>query len=554
MTEHQDSTSLELGPGKRKRSSSILASPHESGNLHAFRHNMLLDSRHVGSEGLPEAAQTSTVSLDNDSLYMKIITAISMSMSYLLARKNKCLTLSPGLLVKCESILGFDRSIPLEKAESLIDSQILPSFFLEAVWQPNGTLIIASYPYRENVWLQARTESVHTFNSVILAPFGWAVAILQPQESQKPHKHREKPHLGPKPLGSDWRRACTTLLERQGIHLTQGTRWIAVIPYDEPNSLDSIHQSFEWPMHLCFQGTTKDPCEEDMDELLWSWDERNAHIDPLIEAEKWFLEKDVRKVALEELQRQKKEVEKEESVESEEEEDLLANLRPRNEEVTNQQTPSGIYPTPPDGSKTQRIAPTSDYTRLGKDNTATVDQSTLRQGKGNNLGHGINETDVGNETGLGPYDPLEEEDLFGDMEGDIFADNGITEDDFSFFDNPGNSQHSELSVAHVGVEQKNQETRSEPKETLHQGIEKIETRFINGDLSALRKTSNPEELRSSPGPGREKATVDPKDTKSSKTTEAGQLLKPDQVLQEEASSRSLPLPFDSYKQSEKVRL
>ena len=437
---------------------------------------MSLDFALKDSQKAARTTQTSKTAPDNDSLYIRIITAISLSISYLLTESNKCLALSPGILIMRNSVLGFDDTISIDKAEGLIHNQALTPFFLEVIWQPNGTLIIICYPFLKSSWSQVSTASLHAVESVILSPFGWSATIAQAHGSPESHEPHPKYDLQPEPEVSTWRRACTTLLTRQGIHLTRHTRWISVTPADTSGS---FYSTFEWPMHLCFQTNLLESFREIADNSL---SDLENNVDPLSDAENWFLELDER--IAKNKQSHKEKMEKESNAESSDDEDLLANLRPRNEEVANLQTPSGIYPTPPDGLIS--VTPAGDYAKLGTEN----DQSISKQ---DNTDHSTNATKL--EVDLGTYNHLENDDLFGEIEADMFADNGITEDDFSFFDNPGNLRHPEHPIK--GLEQV-QDTPSEAQETLPQARGRVEGRAMERDSSDVDKARSTEERRNNP--------------------------------------------------------
>ena len=545
LAEHPSNATFESGLGKRKRSPSVLASPHESGSLQAFRHNFSIESPSTDIQKLPGMIQSSTMIPDNDSLYVRIITAISMSISYMLVRSNRCLALSPSMFLMCKSILGFGDTVSPDEAGSLLDDQNLPAFLLEVIWQPNGALIITSYPYSDNAWSQVHQASLQTPSQVYLSPFGWNAVAAKAKGSPERQNSESRLRTGPDSLASGWRRACATLLERQGIHLTQHTRWLNVIPDDDWNVLGSNHKGFEWPMHLCFQTRPHESIQEHEDDPLWDLERNGTHIDPLSDAEKWFLGKDKRKAAANEQQRQRQMEEKDGSGHtSEDDDDLLANLRPKNEEVTSLQTPSAIYPTPPDGNKPQVTAPVGKHGRSGTEGIAAPNYSNLNKEE---LTH---DPGTDNEISLGAYNHLEDDDLFGEMEADMFADNGLTEDDFSFFDNPGSIKHSEHSVMNRTSEN-SQSVRSEPRGSSPQR-NRVEVRPNDGEQSHKEEATSTKKLITSPRPTEDKQAKGAYSVRIPKTRRARSTTS-DIAPRHDTPLKSLPLPHpDSSERSRNV--
>ncbi|KAF9888196.1 mediator of RNA polymerase II transcription subunit 13 [Aspergillus nanangensis] len=109
------------------------------------------------------------------------------------------------------------------------------------------------------------------------------------------------------------------------------------------------------------------------------------------------------------------------------------------------QTASLVYPTPPDGATALGSNPTLptdgfvDYSDPGS--SAMQNHGNLKslEQLPNHSGH--NSTEFGSSTGLlvgsGLYDTNMDDDLFGDMNERDFGAKGITDADFSFFDDPG---------------------------------------------------------------------------------------------------------------------
>lgn len=208
-------------------------------------------------------------------------------------------------------------------------------------------------------------------------------------------------------------------LAHQGVRNLSDVTWIQV--QMEPESNLSVGPPVSlWPSHLCF-------CEDVMapvggeDAVSFSRSNVEGLTDPMEEAESWFLGKAARMEASQARAWEKTQgAQVMKDAEDTDDEDCLSPVEfPTDQGITPQDV-SGIYPTPPDG----------------------LPPALLASSNPNNLQMADYEDD---EKELKPSDQVrgdyddgqENDDLFGDMDIDMFASNGLTEADFSFFDEPG---------------------------------------------------------------------------------------------------------------------
>ncbi|PYH46564.1 uncharacterized protein BP01DRAFT_316628 [Aspergillus saccharolyticus JOP 1030-1] len=130
------------------------------------------------------------------------------------------------------------------------------------------------------------------------------------------------------------------------------------------------------------------------------------------------------------------------------------------------QTASLVYPTPPDGATTAGLNPTtvsSDAFSEDIFSSSTFPQPTRQMSFSQPHSRNRSGTDVtmgfgpsaGLAVGSGLYDTNDDDDLFGDMNERDFGAKGITDADFSFFDDPGFDRMAEVGHANALPESPN---------------------------------------------------------------------------------------------------
>ena len=225
----------------------------------------------------------------------------------------------------------------------------------------------------------------------------------------------------------DAKRLIIARLKRQNINVALDTKWVKLRLFSEENPDHAL--VFIWPATLCFSvtatcehGDQEGAPEGSVDVSQWT--------DPLEAAERWFLDAPARDQAVEIRRKAHEKVMEVASDinDSSDDEEYLYEERISNGRL-NLQDMSNVYPTPPDGAP---FPPQS---------LATQDQMKQKE----TAGPPSTTADVHvNTTSIGASPEFEETprynnddepgDLFGDIDSEMFAANGLTEDDFNFFD------------------------------------------------------------------------------------------------------------------------
>ncbi|KAL8786122.1 MAG: hypothetical protein Q9213_002988 [Squamulea squamosa] len=224
------------------------------------------------------------------------------------------------------------------------------------------------------------------------------------------------------------------------IDFPQESSWVC-LQLQKPNVYNSVSPDTRdsvqvwWPATLCFinhiGGTPgEDGAIEDI-----SYD---TFVDPLEEVEQWILGREKRKNIVETRQKEVEERQLHNSQPSDIEDYEFHKDSPDLIRQTNQylsaQEASGIYPTPPDGlaSNAQWSIAAQDTPGAsavgGNPQHATKSETTDDQV----LGIRFPESNISH----GRFVEGESQDLFGDMDTDMFDTNVLTEADFKFFDEP----------------------------------------------------------------------------------------------------------------------
>ncbi|KAK4696963.1 hypothetical protein P7C71_g1026, partial [Lecanoromycetidae sp. Uapishka_2] len=175
--------------------------------------------------------------------------------------------------------------------------------------------------------------------------------------------------------------------------------------------------------------------------------------DPLAKAESWFLSASVRLRSLE-VKRQKLALEAQEIQEPDgtDDEDTLYDLEFQATQGITPQDVSGIYPTPPDGIRSSLTvsSPTNVQNQVDREAEQSVHPTPQASNR--------------------PYAEHESGDLFDEIEMDMFTANGLTEADFSFFDEPSPAYEELQHDGHVIVEDDDFAPRGEsPMNVFPQG-------------------------------------------------------------------------------------
>lgn len=360
-------------------------------------------------------------------LYTRIVTAISKSLCRPLVDHKHFLQVGSSTYLEART-LG-DRII--EDLRLSWASATTSTLSLDVKWLPTETLLI-SYsrkPLRrlsQISHLLAHSEKKLSRDTpLLLSPSGIAARFYGIEDVSK------KDQLSHSKI--DIESMVSSRLAQSGIVIPQDTQWLRVLvehpPCEDGRQLAN-HQGHPvmtlWPAHLCFCEDAMAALEaQEIDILTSSRD--SGTTDALATVETWYLGKAARTTALE-TRRQKHELEVQQAEVSNASDDEDALSDPGLEMshyYTAPQDVSGIYPTPPDGIPTNPIysSPNNNPLSAGLEN---------EENRGTTPG-----------TICRPFDEQGNEDLFGEMDIDMFATNGLTEADFSFFDEPNDVEMEE---------------------------------------------------------------------------------------------------------------
>ena len=438
----------------------------EGTNLQAFQANAFLGvSLPLSSSQATRGGRAGTPNLpqDNAAIYKRIISAISMSIYHALASKGACIPFAPFWFLSPGSASAKHGFCEVN-CDSLF-ARPLSATSLNVDWLSSGTLVISSHPKPDSRWIN--TTNLHVDNRkdvgaaevdlIVLAPLG-VCAVYKGYESTTHNLAStysgsssssgigafEPPEDPTYVDQKSWKRSVAALLDNYGFEISSDTQWIWVLTSgsitenNRPNVVESSTHTILWPSHLCFC-QVQDPVA-DLCDYSWAWERSGFKVlDPLADAESWFLGKNSRKQALEAQRRQTElETRTRAGSSSSDDVDSLSELFIGIRRSFDQQALSGIYPTPPDADRSQAI---NVMTVQDLDTARTPDErvpiSSLNDSQEDS--RDINEVPFISpdaDMGLGEYDHLEGDDLFGDMNSDMFTANGITEADFNFFDQP----------------------------------------------------------------------------------------------------------------------
>ena len=220
----------------------------------------------------------------------------------------------------------------------------------------------------------------------------------------------------------EMKRSIATRLQHQNIKVSSQTEWLKLqVSVDDSDEVLFII----WPAHLCFSNPSRswvNPQEDSLGHV----DPVQRWVDPLEMAERWYNGRAARDNALEAKRKaNEKLVEVKKEYHESDDEGNLVYVEGISNGRLNIQDMSGVYPTPPDGAPpgTQE-----QNNRLETGEMPSIAANSIQGPSPLAASPMFNETPSFNNDGDG--------DLFGEIDSEMFAANGITEDDFNFFDEP----------------------------------------------------------------------------------------------------------------------
>ena len=348
-------------------------------------------------------------------------------MIYFLAKENQLLQIGTSIGVKActtgDSV--FDNLHSDATGSNTINCNVQ--------WLPSGSLL---FSFCENTMLRLSTLDDSFFEdgsscaleigeAILLSPSG---IVGQYQGTEKTPKSHPSYHS--KLAAKNW---ISSQLMRKGLSMPQHTQWIHVLldaDVDRNENKEIISDVVTtglnlWPAHLCLYKAAP--------ALLDDLDLGDQDTDPLERAQSWFLGKDARAEAIETRRRKDvAEAERVKEVKKIDDASVLTDHQHQNQNTIGQEiTPrdvSGIYPTPPDGLPSAAHDPS-----MSNDpQSSVIDEKAMDEQ--------INRT----------YEENASDELFGEMDIDMFTTHGLTEDDFSFFDDPNAASRNNAAFGNDG--------------------------------------------------------------------------------------------------------
>ena len=300
-----------------------------------------------------------------------------------------------------------------ETLESDFSPSDLSLLSIELCWCSSGSLIMTGYkaptlnlaPVSRNRMVREPTLPL-SGATVIVAPSGESATVV----GRAPNGYHKM------------RRSITNRLQYQNIKIRPQSEWLKlqVLSEDSDEVLLII-----WPAHLCFFSPSH-PREDLQEDSLRHVDSVQRWVDPLELAERWYNGRAARAEALKVKRKaNEKLVEVLKEYHESDDEEMSAYVEGIPNGRLNLQDMSGVYPTPPDG------APPGTQEQNNRLETGEMTSITANSIQGPSplaASPMFNETPSFNNDG--------DRDLFGEIDSEIFAANGLTEDDFNFFDEP----------------------------------------------------------------------------------------------------------------------
>ena len=346
-----------------------------------------------------------------------------------------------------------------------LQSLIVYALHLELL--KSRTLLIACFPSSEHEIYSVydalktglETPSAIMGRDVLLAPSGSTYSFDGIIQTRRSNKASTSLALHSRPLddsssqefhAANTKASIIKNLLRQGIHVSKGEKWVRLRPKISLGEFDQIigatvdletrSKILLWPASFCFIKGTHDDIE-DMDQSDLRKLSESMPLDPLLNAETWFRNKAARAKSLKaalEVQKQKHELEARlaEEASHNDEDDSQSDTEARLNQYLSTQDASRIYPTPPDGLRSEALFSQSVQEpevicagRVDQPGSNAGDAQAILSASRPPQSPGFDES-------TSHYGQTVDDDLFGDIDTGLFAASNLTEADFSFFDEP----------------------------------------------------------------------------------------------------------------------
>lgn len=408
------------------------------------------------SKSSPHSSRFSSLDPDNQAttIYHAFIAALKSSLLKVLAKGEEwvgvgvdsCLRLFEGI---GSPVTAYD--LPFEDY-----GRYAQWLRLDIRWSLSGILTVSghlqSHPRISTLSDVLKNEgtsgrrSIDVGHPVILSPFG----------SQYVFAGFDKHHSGSLTASGCTKRSTLVLLTRLGIQITSDILWAQLrspVALSQRQGSLKPRSSIErwWPAHLCFVMVPADHTSST--EVLEKIAD-GTFVDPLVKAQQWFLDRDAREAAIEAQRKQDEDRKLEEirlsesGIDSRLDHDTAIHQPARIDQYLSAQEASSIYPTPPDGlmshipssyiHQESTVVPTTEGHVAGADDRETTASHLLETNSPRTNLSG------------GKFVAGEKPNLFEDMDTDMFEANGLTEDDFNFFDEP-NGKDNDADLGHQNL-------------------------------------------------------------------------------------------------------
>ena len=398
---------------KTARSAHPTATAVEELNTQAYSTNASANAQSSTSERSHKAGRA-TQNYSVSEVYSNLTFAVSRSLSHSLGKRRGWLQIGPNACIDART-LGDDPFSNSELHSSIATTRKL-SF--DVKWLSSGTMLISFFQVRlprlkrisEMLSRGTQPSGLAIGSPLLLSPSGIRCHYQGTEGSLKSNFQRKS--------AVQIKASILSHLSYQGLRPMQEAMWIQV--QTDPESNVSVNAPVSlWPADLCLCMDLKAPISDEEGELS-NTPLPDSSADPLEKAESWFLGKSARAEALRirELEENQK-AQALKDVEDTDDEDTFSPFEISVDQGITPQDVSGIYPTPPDGLPLALLA--------------SSNPNNLRSGDYDDEEKELQP----NEDTRGAGDGQANDDLFGDMDIDMFASNGLTEADFSFFDEPG---------------------------------------------------------------------------------------------------------------------
>ena len=454
-------------------------------------------------------------------VYSKFVSATLLSISFSLAGRGAYIPLGSHLMIEVPTASASNDDLVLGN-----DPTGLKAIELNVHWATSGSLTISASP-RSPLGLRRVSTAISNINHTCDAFYGWEIRLAP---SCFPAKLRAiEPRLGSGAALSGeglpdisgvhivdqrqfhrlrWKSRVRVCLAARGILISDQEQWVEAELAASHTLVDAVDTAVQsntvktdtilWPASMCFLlEQSGEQLTSEHAAWLFRPMEDFSH-DPLLDAEMWFKAKAEREAAIE-IKRQERELlaRSKETVSVDDGDEDTSDIYARTNQYIDAQAINGVYPTPPDGFQPQAIgAPATNDPRTSPAgqgaSTVVVDTPQDTQVAATPAaipsGYGL---------GSGNYENNDDEDLFGDMDTETFATNGLTEADFSFFDEPDVDFKQEEDGKYVNDELISMNVHSNPTSIENGAIDGIASNSTSSNNDEANKSATDKDTSSS---------------------------------------------------------